>query len=225
MLRGLCDCRAFRWPVFQQESSTCTMQRKSSTLAYTSKPMVTERLCLAIMQFPQFGLPQCKIDFLLLCIANATNGERKKLESFYRGNNSAAKELASFMDIINSTVGDAISDMLGVEAVLHSKGWSAQDWDNMYTDFPNRLLKVCVADRNVIKTADAERKCVAPEGLQKKIDELAASYKHGRSFVRPSGTEDIVRVYAEADTQTNADALGKAVAHAVYELCGGVGTL
>jgi len=28
-----------------------------------------------------------------------------------------------------------------------------------------------------------------------------ANYKRGRSFVRPSGTEDVVRVYAEAATK------------------------
>ncbi|CAH2215779.1 jg14081, partial [Pararge aegeria aegeria] len=56
-------------------------------------------------------------------------------------------------------------------------------------------------DRNAISTADAERQCTSPEGLQCRIDELVSKYTSGRSFVRPSGTEDVVRVYAEADTQ------------------------
>lgn len=41
---------------------------------------------------------------------------------------------------------------------------------------------------------------------------------------RPSGTEDIVRVYAEADTQANANRLALQVASAVYQLAGGVGS-
>jgi phosphoacetylglucosamine mutase len=41
---------------------------------------------------------------------------------------------------------------------------------------------------------------------------------------RPSGTEDIVRVYAEADTQSNADELAIHVASAVHRLAGGVGS-
>ena len=41
-------------------------------------------------------------------------------------------------------MGDAISDMLLVETVLHHKGWSIEDWDKSYTDLPNRLLKVKV---------------------------------------------------------------------------------
>ena len=40
---------------------------------------------------------------------------------------------------------------------------------------------------------------------------------------RPSGTEDVVRVYAEADTQYHADSLALHVANAVYEMAGGVG--
>ena len=40
---------------------------------------------------------------------------------------------------------------------------------------------------------------------------------------RPSGTEDVVRVYAEADTQDHADSLTLHVANAVYEMAGGVG--
>ena len=71
-----------------------------------------------------------------------------------------------------------------MEAILSAKGWNAEDWDKMYTDLPNRQFKVLVKDRNVIKTADAERKCVRPEGMQAKIEELSKSYNNGRSFVR-----------------------------------------
>lgn len=60
-----------------------------------------------------------------------------------------------------------------------------------------------VSDRRVIDTTDAERKAVTPEGLQDAIDSLVKKYKNARSFVRPSGTEDVVRVYAEADTQVH----------------------
>lgn len=50
------------------------------------------------------------------------------------------------MDVINETVGDAISDMLLVETVLHARGWSAADWNNAYTDLPNRQMKVGEVD-------------------------------------------------------------------------------
>ena len=36
---------------------------------------------------------------------------------------------------------------------------------------------------------------------------LVAKFPQGRSFVRPSGTEDVVRVYAESTTRENTDQL------------------
>ncbi|XP_030302964.1 phosphoacetylglucosamine mutase isoform X2 [Calypte anna] len=122
-----------------------------------------------------------------------------------------------------TTVGDAVSDMLVIEAILALKGLTVQQWDAIYTDLPNRLLKVQVADRRVIDTMDAERRAVTPPGLQEKIDALVKKYKLSRAFVRPSGTEDVVRIYTEADTQENADALAHEVSLAVYHLAGGRG--
>ncbi|XP_029890137.1 phosphoacetylglucosamine mutase isoform X1 [Aquila chrysaetos chrysaetos] len=135
----------------------------------------------------------------------------------------AAKVLENMIDLINQTVGDAISDMLVIEAILALKGLTVQQWDAIYADLPNRLLKVQVADRRVIVTTDAERCVVTPPGLQEKIDALVKKYKLSRAFVRPSGTEDVVRIYAEADTQENTDALAHEVSLAVYHLAGGKG--
>ncbi|XP_064025338.1 phosphoacetylglucosamine mutase [Pogoniulus pusillus] len=135
----------------------------------------------------------------------------------------AAKVLGNMIDLINQTVGDAVSDMLVIEAILALKGLSVQQWDAIYTDLPNRLLKVQVADRRAVGTADAERRAVSPAGLQEQIDALVKRHRLARAFVRPSGTEDVVRVYAEADTQEAADALAHEVALAVYHLAGGKG--
>nr|XP_040016142.1 phosphoacetylglucosamine mutase [Gasterosteus aculeatus aculeatus] len=135
----------------------------------------------------------------------------------------AALLLRSTIPVINQTVGDAISDMLLIEAILAIKGMTIQQWDAIYSDLPNRQLKVKVADRRVIDTADAERRAVSPKGLQEAIDSLVRKYREARSFVRPSGTEDVVRVYAEAETQESADSLAHEVSLAVYRLAGGVG--
>ena len=42
------------------------------------------------------------------------------------------------------TVGDAISDMLLIEAILAIKGMTIPQWDAIYTDLPNRQHKVKV---------------------------------------------------------------------------------
>lgn len=94
--------------------------------------------------------------------------------------------------------------------------------------FNNRIgfrIFLSIKDRNVVTTYDAERLCRTPEGLQEGINNLINKYNKGRSFVRPSGTEDVVRIYAEAATKEDADRLAAEVALLVYNLAGGVGDL
>lgn len=49
---------------------------------------------------------------------------------------------------ILQAAGDAISDMLVIEAILALKGLTVQQWDALYTDLPNRQLKVKVGPRS-----------------------------------------------------------------------------
>lgn len=86
--------------------------------------------------------------------------------------------------MVNQTVGDALSDMLLVETILHAKGWDIIKWEKMYEDLPNKQLKVKVNDKSIITTANAGRQCITPKGLQDEIDKVVSQYKRGRSFVR-----------------------------------------
>jgi len=125
----------------------------------------------------------------------------------------ALTQLGHLLRLINHTVGDAISDMLLVEAALILLNLSLPAWEAQYTDLPNRLAKVAVGtrprmavplvlpdfgcctmsssapreqvkDRSVFETTDAERKVVKPAGLQGRIDQIVARFDRGRSFVR-----------------------------------------
>ncbi|CAK9813645.1 Phosphoacetylglucosamine mutase [Anthophora plagiata] len=136
---------------------------------------------------------------------------------------TAVSKLLNIIDMINQTVGDALSDMLLVETILHEKGWDITNWEKMYKDLPNKQLKVQVSDKNVITTTNAGRQCVTPKGLQEEIDKVVSKYEKGRSFVRPSGTEDIVRVYAECENSSDLNELIVNVASLVYKYAGGVG--
>lgn len=127
------------------------------------------------------------------------------------------ERLQGLTDLINQAVGDAISDMLLVEAILAHKGWSPKEWLGTYTDLPSRLVRVEVNDRSIFKAYDAERKLESPPGLQTKIESLMSRYNKGRSFARASGTENAVRVYAEAASRSEADDLATRVANAVRE--------
>lgn len=136
---------------------------------------------------------------------------------------SALETLRALADLINQTVGDALSDLLLVEVILAHKSWSPQEWSRTYKDLPNRLVRVEVANRNDFVTTDAERKLESPKGMQKRIDELVGRYKQGRCFARASGTEDAVRVYAEAATSGEAQDLAVKVVELVKSYGGAEG--
>ena len=124
----------------------------------------------------------------------------------------ALETLRALTQLINQTVGDALSDLLLVEVILAHKEWGPKEWDLTYTDLPNRLVRVEVKDRNIFKAVDAERRLESPPTIQNRIDDLVGKYKKGRAFARASGTEDAVRVYAEASTRSEADDLANKVA-------------
>jgi len=132
----------------------------------------------------------------------------------------AMEILAALGDMVNQTVGDALSDMLLVEVILAHKGWTLRDWGMTYSDLPNRLVRVEVGDKDLFRTTDAERRLSHPEGAQEEIDMAVKKYSEARAFARASGTENACRVYAEAATHTEANELADRVAR-IIERYGG----
>lgn len=131
--------------------------------------------------------------------------------------NAALNTIKALTQLINQTVGDALSDLLLIEIILAHKSWGPKEWDLTYTDLPNRLVRIEVPDRGIFKTTDAERKLESPPKVQADIDALVGKYKSGRAFARASGTEDAVRVYAEAATRGEADELAKFVSNVIHD--------
>jgi len=139
--------------------------------------------------------------------------------------------------LVNQAVGDALSDLLLVDAILYLKGWTLKDWNCLYTDLPSRQCKVKVKDRSLIQTNDNETKATHPISLQPALENASSSLSRQlhsspvgyhptpRIFVRPSGTENVVRIYAEASTQKDADALASETAAIVFKLCDGIGDI
>jgi phosphoacetylglucosamine mutase len=144
----------------------------------------------------------------------------------------AWQRLRVLPSLINQAVGDALSDLFLVDAILYLKDMTCHEWNQIYRDLPSRQCKVEVVDRSVIHTNENETKATQPKNLQPTIDaairavatnnDISAS---PRAFVRPSGTENVVRVYAEAGSQHEADALASEAAAIIFKLCDGVGDL
>ena len=178
--------------------------------------------------------------------------------------NIALRRLRVLPALVNQSVGDAMSDMMLVDAILFLRGWDLSTWSKLYSDMPSKQAKVKVADSksirvvefvlaipdflslalntifsiifmnigSIITTNDNETAAVSPEALQvalqSAMDDLTSQENPGngpkpRCFVRPSGTEDAVRVYAEANTQKGADTLAYEAMMLIYKLCGGIG--
>ena len=135
---------------------------------------------------------------------------------------AALAALCALPRVINPYIGDALSCLLLLELAQEALGGSGNGliaWSAMYTDLASKMDKVVVPDRRVVTTTNAEQTCVTPAGLQAAVDAAVAPVASGRAFVRPSGTEDIVRVFAEAESQEQADALCKTVQALVAEYC------
>lgn len=92
----------------------------------------------------------------------------------------AARDLLSLAKLINQAIGDALSVLLLVVLALERRGWSLADWADLYADLPSRQRVCRVPDRTALVTADAERKVVAPAGLQTAIDDVVCTVPRGR---------------------------------------------
>ena len=88
---------------------------------------------------------------------------------------------------------------------------SIQQFAQIYQENPSRLWKAKVNDRTKFKTIDDESRLTEPSELQDEIDKAVASVTDGKAFVRPSGTEDILRLYAEAKTVEEVQILGDTI--------------
>jgi len=121
----------------------------------------------------------------------------------------AAKRLVGVLKMANLAVGDAICNFLMIESVLCDKDFTIENFANLYKDLPNQTLKVKVADRTAFKTTWDESRLIQPEKLQETIDARVHEVNTGRCFVRPSGTEDVLRVYVEAKTKEDCDYLAQ----------------
>ena len=112
-----------------------------------------------------------------------------------------------------------------METVLAALNMSVEHWDALYEDLPSRQGKIAIADRTLIKCTEDETRIISPTSLQNEIDALVAKAGvQARAFVRPSGTEDAARVYAEASSVELANQLALDVARAAWRCVGKPGS-
>ncbi|AFM97676.1 phosphoacetylglucosamine mutase [Encephalitozoon hellem ATCC 50504] len=138
------------------------------------------------------------------------------IDEIERGSSEHHTILKCLVNLFDPCIGDALANFMVFRALMVN----ASDL-RKFKENPSRLLTVKIVDKNSIKV-DQKNHVIEPKELQDKID-MEALNLGGRSFVRPSGTEDVVRVYAECSTEADADLLCLKVAQHVYDMCNGVG--
>jgi phosphoacetylglucosamine mutase len=125
------------------------------------------------------------------------------------------QKIVWIMKLSNMTVGDAVANLLLIESILRDLDMNVEDFSKIYEENPSRMYKVIVKDRTKFKTIWDESRLTNPIELQDKIDELVSATNEGKAFVRPSGTEDILRLYAEARTMEEMESLAQKILHEI----------
>jgi phosphoglucosamine mutase len=106
-----------------------------------------------------------------------------------------------------ATTGDGLLTALHVMARMATTGASLADLAGVVQRLPQTLINVRVADRDAIASSPAVADAVGAAEA-----ELGDT---GRVLLRPSGTEQLVRVMVEASTQDHADAVADRLAKVV----------
>jgi phosphoglucosamine mutase len=111
-----------------------------------------------------------------------------------------------------STTGDGLATALLLLQALKEMGLPLREAAEVMERLPQRLVNVRVRDREGLEGAAAVWEAVARES-----ERLGSE---GRILVRPSGTEPLVRVMAEAPTQDDCDAVCDRIVAVVKEHLG-----
>jgi len=106
-----------------------------------------------------------------------------------------------------ATTGDGLLTALRLMACMAAEGRSLAELATVVQRLPQVMVNVRVADRASVSSSAAVQRAVA-EASAELGDE-------GRILLRPSGTEQLIRVMVEAATQDRADAIAHRVADVV----------
>ncbi len=98
--------------------------------------------------------------------------------------------------------GDAVFNFLQIEVYLKYLKMSRDDFDNIFIPKRSLTYKLKVKNRLAIVTNEWNQLHEQPADLEPFIQNLYAKHPDFdlRIFIRPSGTEDVVRVHMEATT-------------------------
>jgi phosphoglucosamine mutase len=139
-------------------------------------------------------------------------GDRYVVEELRAGGFSLGGEQSGHVVVPDhATTGDGLLTALLLMSRMTTTGRSLADLASVMTTLPQVLINVPVVDKQSVAEAHAVREAVT--GAEAELGDA------GRVLLRPSGTEQLVRVMVEASTQSHA----QRVAGRIAEVVGAVG--
>lgn len=150
---------------------------------------------------------------------------------------AALLQIVEISRLLSQVCGDAIADLLMCEVALKHLNMNFSDMRLLYTDFPSIQVKLEVPFPKRITTVYDGTRALTPAGMQDQIDKAVEDTKqeiirtnhcnsneknecpYARSFVRASGTENLVRVYCETSSKASCKSLADKVCGIVRTFC------
>ena len=123
-------------------------------------------------------------------------------EIYFGGEQSGHVILRKF-----ATTGDGILTALHILELIANGEAKAENLSEIFSSYPQVLLNIPVADKVKVLTSAGLK--VATKSAESDLG------NNGRILIRASGTEQLIRVMVEADTESKANAIAKKLADAV----------
>jgi phosphoglucosamine mutase len=137
-------------------------------------------------------------------------GDRYVLEAmFARDLNLGGEQSGHLIDLDHATTGDGILSAVQLLSIVRSTGATLKELATVMTRLPQVLVNVKDVAKDELPDADA-----VWEVVRRQEERLGDS---GRVLLRPSGTEPVIRVMAEAETEEDAQLAVDHIADAVRD--------
>ena len=143
-----------------------------------------------------------------IAVEQTAVGDRYVLEAMRAGGHALGGEQSGHLIFLDrATTGVGLLTGLRLLSVVARTGQPLSELAKVMRRLPQVLVNVRVADRHALEGADSVWRAVA--------DEEGRLGERGRVLVRPSGTEALVRVMVEAETEQEAKATADRLAAVV----------
>ncbi len=148
-----------------------------------------------------------------IAVRTTAVGDRYVLEELRAGGFALGGEQSGHLVLPrHATTGDGILTALLLMARMAATGRPLADLAGVMVALPQVLVNVPVADKAAVAASARVRDAVA--------EAEAELGERGRVLLRPSGTEQLVRVMVEAETESGADRLARRLAEVVGSVVG-----